>query len=197
MHLPWADGQTDRSSGRCQGICDGDNVIMWILKFVALVMPVLSRRAPHLVAFPAGAMDNDTCCPDLQLYAKNTVWRFLSGMRLASVMFKASWHVLSGFTKYWFRLPMLDALHGWNAPWSEKLSSLHPGRASLSRELNCSVNLARDTSTFKRGRLSWAFVRNAMGWGWGMALFEWRWLSRTVRACCWGRVAILIHVLSK
>jgi len=47
--------------------------IMWILKFVALVMPVLSRRAPHLVAFPAGAMDDDTCCPDLQLYAKNTV----------------------------------------------------------------------------------------------------------------------------
>jgi len=39
--------------------------MMWVLKFVALVMLVFSRRAPHLVAFPAGALDDDTCCPDL------------------------------------------------------------------------------------------------------------------------------------
>jgi len=112
-------------------------------------------------------------------------------MRLASIMF-----ILSRFAEYWFRLPVLDASHGWNALWSQEVCIMDvlPHQENWIALLTC-----RETRPSKRGLfkcLSWAFVRNAMGRGWGMAPFEWRWLSRAVRACCWGRVTILIHALS-
>jgi len=140
MHLSWADGRTDRSSGRCQGICDGDNVDTEVC---SLSNASLLVKISTFCGFSGWRSGWRYLLPWSPTICKNTVWRFLSGMRPASVMFKASWHILSRFAEYWFRLPMLDALHGWNTPWSEKLSrSLHPGRASLSRELNL---LTRET----------------------------------------------------
>ena len=56
-------------------------------KEVALATPSLIAKssASRAVARPAGALDDDTCTPNLQKCAAETACIFLGGMMLASV----------------------------------------------------------------------------------------------------------------
>jgi len=62
-------------------------MICLILKEVALATPTLIAKSSvsKAVAHPAGALDDDTCTPNLQKCAAETACIFLGGMTLASV----------------------------------------------------------------------------------------------------------------
>ena len=63
------------------------SMICLILKEVALATPTLIAKSSvsKAVAHPAGALDDDTCTPNLQKCAAETACIFLGGMTLASV----------------------------------------------------------------------------------------------------------------
>ena len=63
------------------------SMICLISKEVALATPSLIAKssASRTVAHPAGALDNDTCTPNLQKCAVETACIFLGEMMLASV----------------------------------------------------------------------------------------------------------------
>jgi len=63
--------------------------IMYLMsKEVALVTPSLmtNNLASRVVVLPVGALDDDTCSPNLKKYTAETACMFLGGMTLASVM---------------------------------------------------------------------------------------------------------------
>ena len=191
MHLSWADGQTDRSSGRCQGICDGDNVDTEVCSLSNASLLVKSStfcgfsgwRSGRLAALISNYMQK--YCLKIPIWneasIRNVQGLLTHSIKICRVLISFAYARCIAWVKHSMIREIVKKSASWACFFIKRIESVN----------------ARDTSTFKRGRRSWAFVKSAMGWGWRMAPFEWRWLSRTVRACCWGRVAILIHVLSK
>jgi len=140
MHLPWVDGQTDRSSGRCQGICDGDNVGTEVCSLSNASLLAKSSTSCGFSCWRSGRRYllpwSLTICKKYCL--KIPIWNEASIHNVHSIKIC---RVLVSFTCVgciaWVKRSMISR-------------SLHHGRASSSRELNRSVNLSRDTSIQKR-----------------------------------------------
>jgi len=62
-------------------------IMRLMLKEMALTTPsrIANNSASRAVAYPAGALDDNTCSPSLQKWVTETACIFLGGITLASV----------------------------------------------------------------------------------------------------------------